>query len=164
MAIPVVCSCGKRFDLKTEFAGRQVACPSCGAAISVPAVCGQADPAFDRDRFLLRQKRLAINEKYSVHDEQDKPILFIERPTYLFRALLGTFGVLVVMIVGTVLTLLVPTLLDTRGEAGSPLAIALVILGVLGTLAATLFAAVNFFPSDTLPFIATRTAPTGSWR
>ena len=54
MAIPVVCSCGKRFDLKTEFAGRQVACPSCGAAISVPAVRGQADPAFDRDRFLLR--------------------------------------------------------------------------------------------------------------
>ena len=117
MAIAVACSCGRRFDLKPEYAGRQVACPDCGATLDVPAIRGQADPAFDRDRFLLRQKRLAINQKYVVHDEQDQPILFVERPTYLFRSLLATFGVLLVIIAGTVVTLLVPTLLDERGHA-----------------------------------------------
>lgn len=143
MAIPVACSCGSRFDLKTEFAGRQVACPSCGATLDVPAIRGQAGSEIDRDKFLLHQKRLAINEKYSVHDEQDQPILFVERPTYLFRSLLATFGVLVVLIVGTVLTLLVPTLLDGVGQAGSPLGIALLTLAILGTIAATFFAAVS---------------------
>ncbi|MFM8414871.1 MAG: hypothetical protein ACKOCX_09110 [Planctomycetota bacterium] len=156
MAIPLTCSCGRRFDLKSEFAGRQVACPSCNATLTVPAVRGQADPAFDRDKFLLRQKRLAINQKYIVHDEQDQPILFVERPTYLFRSILATFGVLLILIVGTVVTLLVPTLLDERGQAGSPLGIALVTLAILGTLAAAFLAAVNFFPKRHVSFYRTK--------
>jgi uncharacterized protein YxjI len=156
MAITVACDCGRRFDLKPEFAGRQVACASCGATLDVPAIRGQADAEFDRDKFLLRQKRLAINEKYTVHDEQDQPILFVERPRYLFRAILGTFGVLLVMIVGVILTLLVPTLLDERGQAASPLAMALVVIGILGTLAATFFAAVNFFPKRHVSFYRTK--------
>ena len=152
MAITVACPCGRRFDLKTELAGRRVACPSCGETLDVPPIREQAYAEFNRDRFLLRQKRLAINEKYSVHDEHDLPILFVERPTYLFRSLLATFGVLVVMIVGTFLTLLAPTLLDERGQAGSPLAITLVTLGILGTLTATFLASVNFFPKRHISF------------
>lgn len=152
MAITVACSCGRRFDLKTESAGRQVVCPDCGATLDVPAIRGQADAEFDRDRFLLRQKRLAINERYSVHDEQDHPILFVERPTYMFRSLVATFGVLMVIIAGTVLTLLVPILLDERGQGPSPLAIALLSLGILGTLAASFLAAVNFFPKRHVSF------------
>lgn len=152
MAITVACPCGRRFDLKTELAGRQVGCPACGSVLDVPAIRGQADAEFARDRFLLRQKRLSINEKYSVHDEHDVPILFVERPTYLFRSLLATFGVLVVMIVGTLLTLLVPTLLDERGLAASPLAIMLLTLGILATLAATFLASVNFFPKRHVSF------------
>jgi hypothetical protein len=61
-----------------------------------------------------------------------------------------------VMIVGTVLTLLVPTLLDENGQAAGPLAIALVVLGILGTLAATFLAAVNFFPKRHVSFYRTR--------
>jgi hypothetical protein len=156
MSIPVNCSCGKRFDLKSAFAGRQVACPSCGATLAVPVIGEQADPAFDRDKFLLRQKRLAINEKYSVHDEQNQAILFVERPTYLFRSLLATLGVMIVMIVGTFVTLLVPMLLEQRGPAGSPLAITLLAFAILGTLAATFLAAVNLFPKRHVSFYSTK--------
>lgn len=156
MAIPVACSCGRRFDLKPEYAGRQVACPSCGATLDVPAISDQADPAFDRDKFLLRQKRIAINQKYSVHDEQDQAIMFVERPTYFFRSILTALGVVLVMIVGTVLTLLVPTLLDQRGEADSPLIAVLVTLGILGTLVATVWAAVNFSPKRHVSFYRTK--------
>ncbi|MEB3294176.1 MAG: hypothetical protein VKJ24_13545, partial [Synechococcales bacterium] len=43
--------------------------------------------AFDRDRFLLRQKVLTISEKYDVCDEQGNPILYIERPSHFLRSL-----------------------------------------------------------------------------
>ncbi len=43
------------------------------------------DAVFQRKKFLLRQKALAISEKYYVWNEEGKEILFIERPTYLLR-------------------------------------------------------------------------------
>lgn len=60
-----------------EPASRPVACP---------------DPLFGRDKFLLRQKHLAINEKYSVWDENGTAILFVERPVHLLRNLLALLG------------------------------------------------------------------------
>ena len=46
-------------------------------------------PAFDRDRFLLRQKLMTFSEKYVVWDDQQRPILFIERPAHFWRNVLG---------------------------------------------------------------------------
>lgn len=60
-------------------------------AAPVPAPAVHYDPAFDRDRFLLRQK-VAVREKYLVWDEYDQPILYIERPRYLLRNLFGFMG------------------------------------------------------------------------
>lgn len=45
------------------------------------------DP-FAHDRFLLRQKHLALNEKYDVCDAEGKPLLSIERPTHLAATML----------------------------------------------------------------------------
>src|SRR6266536_4543596 len=42
-----------------------------------------SDPLFGRDKFLLRQKHMAINEKYSVSDENGTAIFFVERPAHL---------------------------------------------------------------------------------
>jgi uncharacterized protein YxjI len=53
------------------------------------------DGAFARDRFLLRQKAFAINQKYEVWDEQGQPILFVERPAHLARNLGGMLAGLV---------------------------------------------------------------------
>ena len=50
------------------------------------------DPAFDRDTFLLRQKHLAISEKYYVWDDHGETILYMERPAHLARNALAVLG------------------------------------------------------------------------
>ena len=50
------------------------------------------DPIFQRSKFLLRQKLLAISEKYTVGDESGKPVLFVERPAHLLRGLAALFA------------------------------------------------------------------------
>jgi hypothetical protein len=152
MGIPVACTCGKRFDLKADYAGQRVACPACAAELDVPEIRRQADQAFDRDKFLLRQKRLAINEKYAVHDEQDRPILFVERPTYLFRSLLATLGVIVIVLAGVIGSLLALVVADNNGRADSPLAVLLFFLALAATFAISFMAAVAFFPKRHVSF------------
>lgn len=95
MAIATQCqSCGAKYNLKDEYAGKKVKCKKCNAVIEIaplPAVNPQGDTVFDRDKFLLKQKHFAISAKYSVWDEQGNPILFIERPAHLLRNLLAVF-------------------------------------------------------------------------
>lgn len=43
------------------------------------------DPAFDRMRFLLKQKVLTIHAKYEVADENGQAILYVERPAHFWR-------------------------------------------------------------------------------
>ena len=88
MPITMTCSgCGESFRLQDELAGLEVRCPECEAVQVVPAVvpggvafeppsdsaATQLHSAFDRDRFLLRQKMIAISEKYVVWDDQQRP-------------------------------------------------------------------------------------------
>jgi uncharacterized protein YxjI len=90
MTITAVCQCGKNYHLKDEFAGKSVKCPACGNPFVVPASkrIAQADPIFDRDKFLVRQKRIAISEKYYIADEQGAELAFAHRPAALMRILL----------------------------------------------------------------------------
>lgn len=103
MPVLVTCECGTSYDLKDEFAGKLVKCPNCGRPARAPAPSagtasqGQADPAFDRDMFLLRQQLLKISEKYDVGDEQGNKIIFVERPAHLLRNLGALLAVLVVV-------------------------------------------------------------------
>jgi len=94
MSIVANCSCGERYDLKDEFACQLVQCPKCGrqfqAGTANPLLLG--DPAFDRDKFLLRQKHLSLSEKYFVWDEQGNTLLYILRPAHLLRQLIAAFG------------------------------------------------------------------------
>jgi uncharacterized protein YxjI len=100
MAVVVSCRCRNTYTLKDEYAGKLVECPQCGAvnkaSESTLTPKSQADEAFNRDIFLLRQKHLSINQKYQVSDEQGNAILFVERPTYFFRTV---FALLVAWIV-----------------------------------------------------------------
>jgi uncharacterized protein YxjI len=102
MALTVACQCGNSYDLKDEYAGRLVRCPKCQAVSRAERAAftpnSQADPVFDRDIFLLRQKHLAINEKYTVSDESGAPIVFVERPAHLLRNLLALLVGLAAMI------------------------------------------------------------------
>jgi uncharacterized protein YxjI len=114
MPVTVTCACSKTFSLKDEFLGRMVKCPGCGGSVRVRATTAtttatldrepamgltpsltpdsDADPIFGRDIFLLRQQVLRINERYTVSDEDGKPILFVERPRHFFRNLLAALG------------------------------------------------------------------------
>jgi hypothetical protein len=103
MAIAVACACGATFNLKDEFAGRSLKCPKCGSTIQAPAlavplatsgppVLQYASPTFSRDRFLLRQKHLAISTKYYVWDEQGQTIAFVHRPAHVFRRTLAVLA------------------------------------------------------------------------
>ena len=90
MPITVTCECGNIYELKDEFSGRNVKCPQCGKVTRAPvSPAAGADPAFARDKFLLRQKAMSIKQKYYVWDEAGKAILYVERPSYMFRSLLG---------------------------------------------------------------------------
>lgn len=79
------------------------------AAVAAPAAAQPAaalDPAFRRDKFLLRQKHLSISEKYTVWDEAGRAILFIERPAHLLRNLGALVaGIAAGVLVGVVLAI-----------------------------------------------------------
>lgn len=98
MAITLICECGRRLDFKDEYAGRQIRCPDCdkvntvGDAETIAALAAAAadgDQTWAREKFLLKQKALAIQEKYDVADEQGNSLLFIQRPRYVFRGLVA---------------------------------------------------------------------------
>ena len=120
MPITLVCTgCGKSYQLKDELAGRKVRCPGCQSVQVVPADSmdeyddrsrsgegGMPKPdlhtAFNHDRFLLRQKLMTIGSQYIVWDDQQRPILFIERPAHFWRSLLAAFAAAIFFIVGAI--------------------------------------------------------------
>lgn len=117
MTIPVQCQCGARYTVKDEYAGKKGKCKKCGAVFVVPvSTAGPVtDSAFDRDVFLLRQKHLAIKEKYYVWDEAGNTILYVERPAHLAR---NFFAVLTGIAVGVLLFAAAGTLAANLGSDG----------------------------------------------
>jgi hypothetical protein len=132
MPITLTCSgCGRSFHLKDEMAGRKVRCPGCEAVQVVPDLEPDEDlftldteddgdgglhPSFRRDRFLFRQKLMAISEKYVVWDDEERPILFIERPAHAGRQVLSMCATMAVFIATFALALVVWLGLSERVE------------------------------------------------
>jgi len=54
---------------------------------SAPPGLSSSTALFDRDRFLLHQKHLALTETYRVFDEQGQPIMFVKREGHHLRQL-----------------------------------------------------------------------------
>jgi hypothetical protein len=148
MPITVKCDCGNSYELKDEFARKPVKCPQCGAVKIAPVAATQgSDPAFARDRFLLRQKAMAINEKYYVWDESGKSILFVERPTYLLRGILALVGGLAA---GLVVLLGLAALSGMAGEGA--VSDALAAMGVVGFIVAMLAVMIALSPKRHVTF------------
>jgi uncharacterized protein YxjI len=87
-AVPVVPSVRPGAPVPRTFSTDPAVATSGAAALgSRGARAGAAplDPAFDRTRFLLRQKALTVHEKYDVWDENGQPILYVERPAHFWR-------------------------------------------------------------------------------
>jgi uncharacterized protein YxjI len=121
MPVVVSCRCRNTYTLKDEYAGKLVECPQCGAvnkaSESTLTPKSQADSAFDRDIFLLRQQHLAINQKYQVSDEQGNAILFVERPTYFWRTILALFGAYLVTMALFMVAVGAADAASTQGDA-----------------------------------------------
>jgi hypothetical protein len=93
--------------------------------------------SFDRDRFLMVQKRLAINEKYFVSDDHNQPVLFIERKQHLLQQLLALLAT-VAVIIGC-FAVLIPVMITNQIEESIKVLIA------LPTIVFAAFAAVFVF-------------------
>jgi hypothetical protein len=150
MPISMSCTgCGRSYQLKDEMAGRKVRCPECEAMQVVPALeeeevvfdldtdnlTNQLHPAFNRDRFLLRQQLMTISEKYVVWDDQERPILFIERPAHFWRNILGVFVTLIALVVTSGISVTVGMLLSQNVQ---PSWIGFVVGAILETLSLVL--------------------------
>jgi len=105
--IVLACPCGEVYELKPEFAGRLLECPVCARHLRAGMPPGtprrampDLEPAFDRDLFLLRERVFSISSKYEVWSGEGRPILYVERPTYLVRtALAYVLGVIAASLV-----------------------------------------------------------------
>jgi uncharacterized protein YxjI len=74
------------------------------SAITLPApvpTSRDVDSIFKHDKFLLRQKALAIKEKYYVQDENGNPLMFVERSELLTQQLIVLAAVAAVFFGGT---------------------------------------------------------------
>lgn len=135
MAVIATCGCGQSYELKDEYAGKLMQCPSCGGQVRAGEASGPppvlGDPVFSRDRFLLRQKHFAISEKYFVWDDQGQTIMYVVRPAHLFRNLLAALGGLATIILLAALFITGATALNSIiGDEGSA------VVCIVGILAA----------------------------
>jgi uncharacterized protein YxjI len=135
MAVVVSCRCRNTYTLKDEYAGKQVECPQCGAVNkageSTLTPRSQADPVFNRDIFLLRQKHFAINQKYQVSDEQGNAILFVERPTYFWRTMLALIGAWIVTMSLYMVAMVMVVGASTQGQNGPAASVVFLLLPVV---------------------------------
>jgi hypothetical protein len=151
MPINLKCNgCGKTFLFKDDMAGRKIRCPDCHFVHVVPELGdeptisqwkgdslsqwegdsdkGPLHSAFNRDRFLLRQKLITLSEKYVVWDDEQRPILFIERPAHVLRNMLAALVTIVAFIVSFIVAIIVGFALAERVR---PSSIGYVIMAVL---------------------------------
>jgi uncharacterized protein YxjI/DNA-directed RNA polymerase subunit RPC12/RpoP len=134
VSIAVTCECGRPFSFEDKFAGQTITCPDCSREIVVPAApprTPQADPVFERDTFLIRQK-IRLDEKYAVTDEAGTPLLFVVRPRHLLRNLGALFvGIIAGMAFAAACFMLV-------GNAKGTLANIMAVVGFTGFFTVTL--------------------------
>jgi uncharacterized protein YxjI len=119
----------------------------------------EINPLFNRDKFLLRQKALAIKEKYYVTDDQGMPLMFVERPALLTQQLIMLGAVAATFFGGTFVMAFVSGFIGTTLGARANQIISAA--GVIAVLAATAFVFVLLVPKRHITFYKddTKTEP-----
>jgi uncharacterized protein YxjI len=96
-----------------------------------PVAPGALDFAFQRDKFLLNQKRISINEKYTVADEHGREIIYVERPRHTAR----NVGALLAGVIAGVIAATLLSGFAAVTPQGSGLYVFFIMLTILGGLA-----------------------------
>jgi len=52
---------------------------------------GTASERFEQDKFLLNQKALSLGGKYTIFDEAERPLFYVDRPIFRFKAHIGVY-------------------------------------------------------------------------
>lgn len=94
MSINVVCDlCKTWFSLSEEFAWKRWKCPKCWNILKIPKVkkskIDEQNHIFKNHIYWIKQKKVAINEKYYIKNEQNEDILFAVRKIYFWKSLLS---------------------------------------------------------------------------
>lgn len=136
MPIDVACECGAAYALKDELAGKSLKCPKCGTSLQVPGGEATGDPAFARDKWLLRQNLVALTgQKYYVWDEQGQVLLYMERPHHTLQNL---GAILAGIAAGTLAAGLLGALAARLGKDLATLQVILVVLAGVSWLGLTI--------------------------
>ncbi len=117
MAIKTNCHwCNASFQLKDELAWKKWKCPNCSKIITIPSLepvintenntnsTTEKEPwdiewLFSHDIYGLKQKKIAINEKYFIRDKDNNELLYAMRKAYVLRGLLSAFTFICVFLV-----------------------------------------------------------------
>jgi len=111
MSIKTTCSgCNATYQLKDELAWKKRKCTNCWRIINIPNInIEKVDKeevsvenndkidkvkekwVFSHNLYWIKQKRIAINEKYFIRDKDNNELLFSLRKVYLLRWLLSLF-------------------------------------------------------------------------
>lgn len=118
MSIAVNChQCHAHFELKDELEGKKGRCPNCGNILVItaqkapsenntsgspsdPLQTAQSSPSqwvFSHNLYGVKQKKITINEKYFIRDENNNDLLFSMRRTYIMRGLLSVFVFILIL-------------------------------------------------------------------
>jgi uncharacterized protein YxjI len=100
----------------------------------------EASPLFDRDKFLLRQKALAIKEKYYVTDDAGSPLMFVERPALLAQQIMMLAAVAVTFFGGNFVMSFISGMVGSALGPGVGL-----IFSAVGVIAVLVLSVVVFF-------------------
>lgn len=163
MPITLTCTgCGSSYQLKDEFAGRKLRCPGCNSVQTAPEAsddladeAGWDDSAgdsgglpsvFRHDKFLLRQKMMTVGSKYLVWDEEQRPLLFVERSLHFWRQVLGAVAALFIALVVALVFVMIS--INLSGPASGAMAFGGIILAIL----AALFTAIRLSPKRHIYF------------
>lgn len=150
-------TCSTTYNLRDEFVGRMLKCNGCGksfAAVVSAAMAPQpqALPMLEHDQFFMRQKMLAINERYAINDRNKQPLIHVIRRTFLTMGLLAALaGLVTLLVVGGGLIAPAVAMAENPNKPSTLLIAWFIFAGVLA-LVACIFVAVSIYPKRHVEF------------
>lgn len=65
--------------------------PYAEAPIPVLGNVGTTSRRFERDKFLLNQKVMSLGSKYTIFNEENQPLFYVDRPVFKIRSHIGVY-------------------------------------------------------------------------
>ena len=113
----MICSCPKcnaSYDLKDELVGKNLECPNCKAQFianpgNPPGTTSMNSAEknltekwiFGKNKYGIKQKKIAINEKYYIKDEENNDLFFSVRRIHFWRRV-GAILLGIIVLIGSI--------------------------------------------------------------